>query len=149
LKFHLDWSRLTRLAESPIGLLLPLDEHRRPDAMNKVTTDSVFEGGKINLTSDARCMGDAWANFGWLGVVFTSSCAGVYFRLADLDAIRFNRTDEWACINASCYFGVFTILSTAFSTALIARGLLIVPLLWALFVRSPNRQRPQPRMNQL
>lgn len=40
--FHLDRSRLTRLAESPIGRLLPLGQHRRPDAIAKVTADPVF-----------------------------------------------------------------------------------------------------------
>lgn len=40
--FHLDRSRLTRLAESPLGRLLPLGEHRRPKDIRAVTAESVF-----------------------------------------------------------------------------------------------------------
>jgi hypothetical protein len=40
--FHLDRSRLTRLAESPLGGLLPLKKHRRPDEICAVTADPVF-----------------------------------------------------------------------------------------------------------
>lgn len=40
--FHLDRSRLTRLAESPLGRLLPLKKHRRPNEICAVTADPVF-----------------------------------------------------------------------------------------------------------
>lgn len=40
--FHLDRSRLTRLAESPLGQLLPLGEHRRPQDIRAVTAEPVF-----------------------------------------------------------------------------------------------------------
>lgn len=40
--FHLDRSRLTRLAESPLGRLLPLKKHRRPAEICAVTADPVF-----------------------------------------------------------------------------------------------------------
>jgi hypothetical protein len=40
--FHLDRSRLTRLAESPLGRLLPLKKHRRPVEICAVTADPVF-----------------------------------------------------------------------------------------------------------
>ena len=36
--YCLDASRLTRLAESPLGRLLPLRKHRRPDELSKVAT---------------------------------------------------------------------------------------------------------------
>jgi len=41
-RFHLDRSRLTRLAESPLGRLLPLSGHRRPSQIRLVTADSIF-----------------------------------------------------------------------------------------------------------
>lgn len=41
-RFHLDRSRLTRLAESPLGLLSPLARHRRPDAIRRVGAEPVF-----------------------------------------------------------------------------------------------------------
>lgn len=40
--FHLDRSRLTRLAESPLGRLLPLSDHRRPLDIQAITTEPVF-----------------------------------------------------------------------------------------------------------
>lgn len=40
--FHLDRSRLTRLAESPLGQLLPLAKHRRPAGIRAVSADPVF-----------------------------------------------------------------------------------------------------------
>jgi glycosyl transferase family 1 len=40
--YHLDRSRLCRLAESPLGRLLPLSEHRRPSAIRGVSRDPIF-----------------------------------------------------------------------------------------------------------
>jgi hypothetical protein len=40
--FHLDRSRLTRLAESPLGRFLRLKKHRRPTEICRVTADPVF-----------------------------------------------------------------------------------------------------------
>jgi Glycosyl transferases group 1 len=40
--FHLDASRLTLLAESPIGRLLPLSKHRRPRAIADIAKAAVF-----------------------------------------------------------------------------------------------------------
>lgn len=42
LGFHLDNSRMTRLAESPLGRLLPLRQHRRPAAIRSIAQDPVF-----------------------------------------------------------------------------------------------------------
>jgi hypothetical protein len=39
---HLDRSRLTRLAESPIGRLLPLAKHRRPTGIQRVSRAPLF-----------------------------------------------------------------------------------------------------------
>jgi hypothetical protein len=40
--FHLDRSRLCRLAESPLGYLLPLTGHRRPPAIRSIARAPVF-----------------------------------------------------------------------------------------------------------
>ncbi|QIM53982.1 glycosyltransferase [Hydrogenophaga crocea] len=42
LRFHLDNSRMTRLAESPLGLLLPVKQHRRPRSIQSLALDPVF-----------------------------------------------------------------------------------------------------------
>ncbi|MGB9115396.1 glycosyltransferase family protein [Bradyrhizobium sp.] len=40
--YHLDRSRLCQLAESPLGLLLPLARHRRPSAIREITKAPIF-----------------------------------------------------------------------------------------------------------
>jgi len=52
--FHLDRSRLTRLAESPLGRLLPLGEHRRPQDIRAVTAEPVFGRDLYAAISRAR-----------------------------------------------------------------------------------------------
>jgi hypothetical protein len=42
LRFHLDNSRMTQLAESPLGYLLPLGNHRRPPAIRAIAQKPVF-----------------------------------------------------------------------------------------------------------
>ena len=52
--FHLDRSRFTRLAESPLGQLLPLGEHRRPQDIRAVTAEPVFGRDLYAAISCAR-----------------------------------------------------------------------------------------------
>jgi hypothetical protein len=40
--YHLDRSRLCRLAESPVGRLLPLAEHRRPQVIRAIAKQPIF-----------------------------------------------------------------------------------------------------------
>jgi glycosyltransferase involved in cell wall biosynthesis len=53
-RMHLDRSRLTRLAESRLGRLLPLGHHRRPDIICKVAQGPVFGRGLYAVLADAR-----------------------------------------------------------------------------------------------
>jgi hypothetical protein len=52
--FHLDRSRLTRLAESPIGRLLPLSRHRRPSLIAQVAEEPVFGRDLYAALSQAK-----------------------------------------------------------------------------------------------
>lgn len=52
--FHLDRSRLTRLAESPLGRLLPLSRHRRPSEIRAVSAAPVFGLGMYEALSRAK-----------------------------------------------------------------------------------------------
>lgn len=52
--FHLDCSYLTRLAESPLGRLLPLSEHRRPQDIRAVSTEPVFGRDLYSTLSKAK-----------------------------------------------------------------------------------------------
>ncbi|QOZ27263.1 glycosyltransferase [Bradyrhizobium sp. CCBAU 51753] len=52
--FCLDASRLTRLAESAIGRLLPLGKHRRPDAIARIARPPVFGRDLYALFGSAK-----------------------------------------------------------------------------------------------
>jgi Glycosyl transferases group 1 len=52
--FGLDRSRVTRLAETPLGWLGPLRKHRRPAAVRKAAQDPVFGREYYNLLSRAK-----------------------------------------------------------------------------------------------
>lgn len=54
LHFHLDNSRMTRLAESPLGRLLPLDRHRRPNAIRSIAQAPVFGLDLYDALSGAK-----------------------------------------------------------------------------------------------
>nr|WHW29457.1 putative glycosyltransferase family 1 protein [uncultured bacterium] len=52
--YHLDRSRLTRLAESPVGNLLPLAVHRRPSDVRAVSQDPIFGRDLYTAISRAK-----------------------------------------------------------------------------------------------
>ncbi len=52
--FYLDKSRTTRFAESPLGRLLPLAEHRRPHDIRAVSHDPVFGRNLYEVLGQAK-----------------------------------------------------------------------------------------------
>lgn len=52
--YHLDRSRLCRLAESPLGGLLPLARHRRPLAIRAITREPIFGRDYYEALSTAK-----------------------------------------------------------------------------------------------
>ncbi|SDR81046.1 glycosyltransferase [Bradyrhizobium canariense] len=52
--YHLDRSRLCRLAESPIGRFLPLAKHRRPQAIRAITSEPTFGRDYYEVLSTAK-----------------------------------------------------------------------------------------------
>ena len=52
--YHLDRSRLCRLAESPLGHFLPLAQHRRPPAIRTITKAPVFGRDYYEVLSAAK-----------------------------------------------------------------------------------------------
>lgn len=54
LRYHLDNSRMTRLAESPMGRLLPLSKHRRPTAIRAIAQKPVFGLDLYSALSQAK-----------------------------------------------------------------------------------------------
>lgn len=91
--------------------------------------------GSVLSSSNAMFLGDAWADYGWLGVICCPFLAGVAVQSVDLYASRHGRTDEWACITAGCSFAVVTMLSTGLTTAFVTGGLALIPLVSILFLK--------------
>lgn len=54
IRLHLDSSRLTRLAESPIGRLLPLKKHRRPAKIRAIAEGGIFGLNFYEALSQAK-----------------------------------------------------------------------------------------------
>jgi hypothetical protein len=52
--YHLDRSRLCRLAESPLGQFLPLERHRRPPAIRAITEAPTFGLDYYEVLSSAK-----------------------------------------------------------------------------------------------
>jgi glycosyltransferase involved in cell wall biosynthesis len=52
--YHLDRSRLCRLAESPLGQFLPLAQHRRPSAIREITRAPIFGRDYYEALSAAK-----------------------------------------------------------------------------------------------
>jgi glycosyltransferase involved in cell wall biosynthesis len=52
--YHLDRSRLCRLAESPVGHFLPLASHRRPSAIRAITKEPTFGRDYYEVLSAAK-----------------------------------------------------------------------------------------------
>ena len=52
--FHLDRSRLTKLAESPLGRLLPIGQHRRQPQMRAVSAEPLFGRALYGALSKAK-----------------------------------------------------------------------------------------------
>ncbi len=52
--YHLDRSRLCRLAESPLGTLLPLAKHRRPPAIRAIAQEPIFGRDYYEVLSAAK-----------------------------------------------------------------------------------------------
>jgi Glycosyl transferases group 1 len=52
--YYLDLSGLCRLAESPLGRLLPLAKHRRPQAIRKITRKPIFGRDYYAVLSSAK-----------------------------------------------------------------------------------------------
>ena len=52
--YHLDRSRLCRLAESPLGRLLPLADHRRPEPVRSIARQPIFGRDYYEVLSTAK-----------------------------------------------------------------------------------------------
>lgn len=54
IEFYLDRSRLTRLAETPLGLIPPLRSHRRPQCIRRIASSPIFGRSLYEKMSTAK-----------------------------------------------------------------------------------------------
>jgi hypothetical protein len=92
-------------------------------------------------TSNAMFLGEAWGGFSWLGVVVVPVIAGAVVRALDIELIvrRHKSAGSVAGLVLGQY-GVFIAMTTAFQTALLSGGLvLVLPL--AVWLGAARRRR--------
>lgn len=83
--------------------------------------------GSLKSTSTGMFVCDAWAAFGWTGVVLASLFIGAFVRLIDVNLIMFRGPSIFTIAAlALAYNGIFVALNTAMSTAMLTGGLLLV-----------------------
>jgi hypothetical protein len=88
--------------------------------------------GFAGSTTTAMFMGDAWADFGWWGVVLFSLALGLLIRWIDLQLIVKRGKTAWTLGGLALgHYGMFVALSTSFQTTLFTGGLaLVIPLVY-------------------
>jgi hypothetical protein len=83
--------------------------------------------GGLESTSTGMFLCDAWAAFGWTGIVLDSLLIGAFVRLIDVSLIMFRGPSIFTIAAlALAYNGIFIALNTAMSTAMLTGGLLLV-----------------------
>lgn len=103
--------------------------------------------GAIGSTTTVMFMGDAWADFAWVGVVLVSLAIGFFIRFLDIHLIV-KRGKTVASITglAIVHFGVYTSLNTSLQTSLVTGGLLFAaPIAAWLGARSQTSERAPSR----
>ena len=102
--------------------------------------------GVPGSSTTAMFMANAWAAFSWSGVLATSLAFGFLLRLIDIQLItRRGRTLVTIAGLGLGHYGIFIGLSTAFQTALLTGGLLLIlPLIALLEWRWPWRVSIDP-----
>jgi hypothetical protein len=98
--------------------------------------------GVKGYTTNTMFLGDAWAQFSWLGVVTIPVLAGFMFRWIDIQLVMIRKKSAAAIAGlVLAYFSAFTALSTALQTALWTGGLLmVIPLVWLFSMLEKGRQ---------
>ena len=82
-----------------------------------------------DTTIPSLFIADAWADFGFLGVIVLSAIAGIVSRAIDLIFLSRGKSIVAVVVLAASFVGVVTLLTTALGTALLSGGLLLAPIL--------------------
>jgi hypothetical protein len=101
-----------------------------------------FLRGVPGSTTTALFIADAWGEFSWAGVVASSFLFGLFVRWIDIQLlVKRGRSCVTLAGLGLGHYGVFIALSTAFQTALLTGGLLlIVPVVAFLELKCSRRE---------
>jgi hypothetical protein len=103
------------------------------------------EAGNYYGTFNAGFPAEAWADFGYAGVLVTSVALAASAALADLTIFSDGvKTRESAAVLVCVVYGVLIASSTAAQTAMLSGGLALVPLMAAFLKATQPRVRPAP-----
>ena len=94
--------------------------------------------GTHDVTSPSVFIADAWAGFGYAGVLAFSIVAGAVCRAIDLMFLVLGKTVVAIAVLCATFMGVFTLTTSALNIALMSGGLLL-PAVLALVLSAASR----------
>lgn len=85
--------------------------------------------GAFGATFDPFYIGDAWVDFGYAGVFFTSLLVGLLVKTLDIVALQAGKAPLTVALLGSGLYGLFQLQVTSAFTAFLSGGLLLIPLM--------------------
>ena len=85
--------------------------------------------GAFGATFDPFYIGDAWVDFGFSGVFFTSLLVGLLVKTLDIVALQAGKAPLTVALLGSGLYGLFQLQVTSAFTAFLSGGLLLIPLM--------------------
>ena len=85
--------------------------------------------GADGATFDSFFIGDAWVDFSYGGVLFTSLTVGFVVKAVDIFVLTLGKTPLCVALLGSCMYGLFQLQVTSAFTAFLSGGLVFIPLL--------------------
>jgi hypothetical protein len=96
--------------------------------------------GSHDITNPSVFIADAWAAYGYAGVILFSVAAGAICRSIDIAFLAPGKSVVGIAVLAATFAGVLMLMTKALNTALLSGGLLLAPILAAILVIATRRQ---------
>lgn len=94
--------------------------------------------GADGATFDSFFIGDAWVDFSYVGVLLTSVLVGYVVKTVDVFVLSLGKVPLAIALLGSGMYGLFDLQVTSAFTAFLSGGLVLIPLLAAIFAASFN-----------
>jgi hypothetical protein len=96
--------------------------------------------GSHDITNPSVFIADAWAAYGYAGVILFSMAAGAICRSIDIAFLAPGKSVVGIAVLAATFAGVLMLMTKALNTALLSGGLLLSPILAAILLIATRRQ---------